>query len=135
MRNSLLATFAAATFIALLSGSGAALADTAYDRCVNESDGSNVVWASCGAEFVEREDTKLNRVWKALFADTEGQTKKDLLAEQRAWVKYKELACAFYANGDWGREGQVLSYPACEAKVIADRTAVLESYREAIAPN
>jgi uncharacterized protein YecT (DUF1311 family) len=107
---------------------GDAATDSAYDTCIDESDGSNVAWGQCGSEWVEREDVKLNRTWKKVFSGTEGQTKEDLLAEQRAWITYKEAACAFYANGDFGREGQVLGYPNCQAEIIAERTGRLEAY-------
>lgn len=33
-------------------------------------------------------------------------------------------------NGDLGREGQVLRYPVCKARLYADRSRVLESYDE-----
>lgn len=107
---------------------GAAWADEEYERCIEESDGSNQVWAECGSEWIEREDAKLNEAWRRLLDGASEQTVKDLRAEQRAWNAYKELSCQFYASGEYGREGQVLEFPACRAEVIAKRTAELEAY-------
>jgi len=60
-------------------------ADHIYDDCIETSDGSNPAWGDCGQQWVEREDEKLNASWKRLNAKLDGQTKIDLLAEQRAW--------------------------------------------------
>lgn len=113
---------------ALLVSSTATRADDVYDRCIDASDGTNTAWSACGGELLAREDARLNVTWKRVFAVTSGQTRADLLTEQRAWIAFKDTSCAFYRNGDWGREGQVLHFPVCRAKVIADRTTVLESY-------
>lgn len=81
------------------------------------------------------------RRWQAkhslekVYGQADGQTKTDLLAEQRLWNSYKESSCNFYANGDWGREGQVLSYPSCRASVIEARTKQLQEYSSSISGN
>jgi uncharacterized protein YecT (DUF1311 family) len=105
-------------------------ADALYDRCIDESDGSNASWAVCGSEYVARTDTALNATWKRVYGAAEGRTKQDLLTAQRAWIAFKETACEFYANGDWGREGEVLQFPACLASVIETRKEELEGYGE-----
>mgnify|MGYP001598636894 CR=1 FL=1 len=105
-----------------------AAADDAYKRCIDSSDGTNSAWADCGGAWIAREDAKLNAAWKRLYAASEPETKKNLLDEQRAWNAFKEKACQFYANGDFGREGQVLSFPSCRATIIAERTATLDGY-------
>lgn len=89
---------------------------------------TNPAWAACGGEWVAREDAKLNATWKRLYEASEPNTKKNLLAEQRAWNAFKEKSCRFYGNGDFGREGQVLHFPACRAEVIARRTEALKRY-------
>lgn len=104
------------------------VADDAYDTCLDQSDGTNPAWAQCGADWVDREDKVLNDTWKEVFSGLEGQTKDDLLAEQRLWNSYKENSCEFYANGDWGRERQVLDFFMCRAGVIAARTQQLKDY-------
>lgn len=109
-------------------------ADQLYDACLDQSDGTNTAWAGCGGEWIEREDQKLNAAWKRLYATLDGQTKIDMLAEQRAWIAYKDASCRFYANGDWGREGQVLHFLDCRAEVIAARTRELDNYFEFVSP-
>lgn len=80
---------------------------------------------------LRRHQRRLGRVRlgrKRIYEGLPARTKADLLEEQRAWNAFKEKSCLFYANGDWGREGQVLSFPNCRASVIAERTATLEAY-------
>jgi uncharacterized protein YecT (DUF1311 family) len=99
-----------------------------WQTCMDNSDGSNAAWGGCGKEWLKREDDKLNAVWKRVFEQATGQTKIDLLAEQRLWNAYKEGSCQLYANGDWGAERAVLDYVSCRAGVIDDRITNLESY-------
>ncbi|MBA8880695.1 uncharacterized protein YecT (DUF1311 family) [Phyllobacterium myrsinacearum] len=108
-----------------------ALSDDIYDKCIAKYT-DNPSWGQCGGDWVQREDDKLNKAWNALFTTAQGNTKSALLAEQRLWNTFKEGSCKFYDNGDWGREGQVLSFPSCRAEVIAARTKDLEGYSEAI---
>ena len=103
-------------------------ADEAYDSCMKSSDGTNTAWSQCGAMLLGREETQLTAAWKSAFALTSGQTKTDLLAEQRKWITFKDAACSFYANGEWGREGNVLYYPLCLARVISNRTKALNDF-------
>jgi uncharacterized protein YecT (DUF1311 family) len=109
---------------------GVAQADDAYEKCIAASNDSNQAWLRCGEDYVRREKRQLDKVWADFIRDQEGRTKTDLLAEQKAWRKFSQVACAFYANGDLGREGQVLSYPACKARLYAERARTLKAYQE-----
>ncbi len=113
--------------LALVAASPA-VADEAYDRCMNASDATNTAWEHCGGEWVAREDVKLTTTWKSLSAVVAGKSKSDLVAEQRAWIAYKDIACNVYADGESGREGHVLQFPVCRAGVLAQRTKDLEQY-------
>ena len=117
--------FGASTFaLLLLAAPAAAHADAIYDKCMKTAE-SNVDFDACGGAYVTRADVALNRTWQRVFRATTGQTKTDLLAEQRAWNAYKELSCKLYANGDQGREGAVIAFPSCRAGVIEERTSDL----------
>ncbi len=109
-----------------------ARADQAYDACMKKSDGTNPAWAGCGQAWVDREEARLNATWKKLYAGLTGKTKADLLTEQRLWNAYKEASCAYHANGDYGREGEVIGFPTCRAAVISARTKELEEIGKAI---
>lgn len=112
-----------------LCSSYPAQADDLYDKCINDSDGTNTAWGQCGGDLIARSDKALNEAWKKLHGSiSDDDTAKALLDEQRAWNDFKEKSCRFYAGGYFGREGQVLSYPVCRAGVIDARTAALEAY-------
>ena len=113
----------------LVLPAGFASADEMYDKCLDGADGTNPAFAKCGGDWVARADTALNAAWNELYGDAEQATKKDLLAEQRLWNAYKEQSCQFLANGEWGREGQVIHFPACRAEVIETRTKQLKYYQ------
>ncbi len=109
-----------------------AMADPVYDACTDKAV-SNVDYSDCGSAWIGREDVRLNRAWKILYPGLPALSKKDLLDEQRAWIAYKDKSCLWRANGDWGREGQVIFYPTCRAKVIADRADYLDAMTSDIA--
>jgi uncharacterized protein YecT (DUF1311 family) len=124
-----------AAFLGLLAvGAGAARADAAYDDCMKTAN-SNVDFSECGKAYLKRADDSLNAAWKATYRLASGQTAKDLLAEEQAWIGYKEKSCLFYANGENGREGQVVSFPQCRGEVIEQRTKDLVGVGKDLAPH
>lgn len=106
-----------------------------YDKCV-QSVSANQQYAACGQAEIDRQDKRLNDQWakiaKCVSDPNEKDEKQKLLDEQRLWLKLRDASCGFYnatdANGAllYGREGQVLSYPACVAKVVSRRVTYLQ---------
>jgi uncharacterized protein YecT (DUF1311 family) len=108
----------------IVIGPSAARADDAYDACMKTAN-TNADFGECGKAYLKRADDALNAVWKQTYKLASGQTAKDLLAEEQAWIAYKEKSCLFYANGENGREGQVIAFPGCRGAVIEQRTKEL----------
>ena len=123
----------ASLFLGLLLCAGAAEAQSPeYQACVAGKK-ANVDFGQCGDAEIKRQETRLNAAWKQAFACFDGEAmaaaKQSFLEEQRLWVKWKDASCDFYSDGQaFGREGQVLSYPACRAAVIQQRTRFLEKF-------
>ena len=116
----------------LLSASAAQGQSPEYQACVAGKK-ANVDFGQCGDAEIKRQEARLNAAWKEAFACFDGENmaaaKKSFLDEQRLWVKWKDASCGFYSDGQaFGREGQVLSYPACRAGVIQQRTQFLEKF-------
>ena len=116
----------------LLCASGVQAQSPEWQKCVGDTK-TNVEWAQCGEAEIKRQESRLNAAWKQAFACFEGESmagaKQSFLEEQRLWVKWKDASCTFYSEGPaFGREGQVLSYPACRASVIQQRTRFLEKF-------
>ncbi len=118
----------------LVIGADAAQADGAYDSCVKTAK-TNVDFGECGKAYLKRADDALNAAWKETYRLASDQTAKDLLAEEQAWIAYKEKSCLLYANGERGREDQVIAFPACRGQVIEQRTKDLVGIGKDLEPH
>jgi uncharacterized protein YecT (DUF1311 family) len=124
----------AASLCMLVFSESGACADEAYDGCMKKAQ-SNADFAECGGAYMKRADDALNAEWKKVYPLASGQTAKDLLTEEQAWIVFKDKSCLLYSNGENGREGEVISYPACRAGVIENRTRDLISIGKDLAPH
>jgi uncharacterized protein YecT (DUF1311 family) len=100
-----------------------------YIKCIS-STAANLEWHACSEQEIDRQEKLLTEVWKDTYAAMKKvsvQSAQMLLNEQRAWLKFKDAACLFYSSGDFGREGQVLSFGACKAMIIAQRVEALRA--------
>ena len=112
-----------------------AFADAKYDACVGAVDANMAEMGACGGAWVDREDARLNVAWKKLWAAVSAGSKPALLEEQRAWLGYRDKSCVYYLDAiEYGQNGRYLSYPACRAAIIEQRTKVLKDMMETIAP-
>jgi uncharacterized protein YecT (DUF1311 family) len=106
------------------------IGDSAYDQCINNTS-TNLEWGACGSAYLDRLDTSLNDAWKRAMASLDDKQSRDqLLAEQRAWLKFRDASCQVYANGSFGREGQVLHFILCRAGIISARISDLKGIYE-----
>ena len=96
-------------------------AKAAYDQCMDQPTGTNYTWSQCGDAYIRGEEARLNETWRQVYRDMDAPTRAALLAEQRAWVIYKDKSCLYYTTGFFGREGQVFHFPNCRAAVIVQR--------------
>ena len=108
-----------------------------WSNCVaTKSD--NYGYGVCSGTYMNAAEAQLNAAWKRLMSAVtrDPQTKAAMLTEQRAWLSYRNTACAFYGvQTDWGRTGEVLDGPECKAVVTERRTAELASYLKYVGPN
>ncbi len=117
---------------ALAGAKLAAIGPTAADawrHCIDATT-TNTEWSGCGAAYLDRLDTELNAAWKRANADLDQPSRNQLLEEQRAWLKFRDASCQVYANGAFGREGQVLHFTACRGEIIEARIATLNGIYE-----
>lgn len=111
-------------FLALWSGP--VLADEAYDKCLNDPNGNNGIWSECGAILLKQEEARMAEAWKKAFAlATLDSEKKLLLAEQRAWIAFKDKSCNLHLE-DHGTQGIAVDFPMCRAEVLVARRKQLE---------
>jgi len=105
----------------LLGAAAPAPADEAFDTC--KAAGGDE--ASCGEQWIGREQAGLDAIWQELIGLTEGKVNATLVAEQKAWQAFRDASCAFKLDDGFGEAG---GYYACRAEVIAARAAALEAY-------
>ncbi len=117
--------FAAAVCVAGAMFTAPAAADQTYDRCIEASNGSNEAWSTCGGEYLNRVDGKIDAAWKRVFPNLTEEGQKLLYEEQRNWTTFKDSACLYLGNGDYGRGGQVLHRTTCQGKIIEQRIEYL----------
>lgn len=79
----------------------------------------------CMGQESERQDARLNRVYKTLM-DTLPATRKTALRDaQRVWLKYREANCDFYYDPDGGTMAR-LQVNDCFMTETAKRAKELE---------
>lgn len=96
------------------------VADDQYDTCLAKNS-SNADWMVCGVDYLIRMDDQLNEAWAYAFPALTDEGKALLRTEQRAWNTFKEASCSYYMGGDYGREGEVLHFAACQGMIIEQR--------------
>jgi uncharacterized protein YecT (DUF1311 family) len=117
------AAFAAASLAAM-----PARADPLYDKCAAKAV-TNPDYAACGAAMIGRLEASLNAAWKSVYPGFPAEAKPALLEEQRLWIAFKEKSCTAYSTTSaFGREGQVIDFFACRARVLTDRIGQLKNY-------
>jgi uncharacterized protein YecT (DUF1311 family) len=113
-----------------LSATAPVLADSIYDKCIDEVGTQHPEDTACGAAYLERIERKLNEVWQVTYGKFTGKAKNDLLLEQRAWIAYKDKSCELYRNDIFGTLGERIRYYGCRGAVIEDRVKELERYAD-----
>ena len=105
---------------------------SAYGDCMNLAE-TGVAFVACGSAEILRQEALLTATWQEAlntfsadprdpedYLEEVRRGRQALLDEQRAWIKYKDLACRHFLHGK-GSIGVEISYPDCKSRVIADR--------------
>jgi uncharacterized protein YecT (DUF1311 family) len=96
-----------------------------FDACVKKSGGVTAEMMDCVNAETKRQDDKLNQSYQKLLALLKAPRKAQLVDAQRAWLKYRELNCAFYDDGSGGTAAE-LAANDCLVTMTAKRAAELE---------
>ena len=79
-----------------------------------------------GAE-AERQDKRLNDVYRKLMNELKPERKKELQEAQRLWIKYTQENCNFYLDPDGGTAAR-LAASECAVLAKAARAKELENF-------
>jgi uncharacterized protein YecT (DUF1311 family) len=95
--------------------------DPALQACLSKANDNDLTMKDCYYDFAQREDVRMNANWHRLMANVgkKSDAGSALLAEQRAWLAYRDAACLNYAYGD-GTLDRLLG-ASCYAKIVSRR--------------
>ena len=98
-----------------------------YSKCIEQSGGTDPGMLDCIGAEGERQDKRLNDVYKKLMNNLEPQRKRELQEAQRLWIKYTEANCNFYLDPDGGTAAR-LAASECPVLAKAARVKELENF-------
>lgn len=100
-----------------------------YSTCMDKAGGITANMLDCIGAETKRQDARLNQAYKDVMAQLSAARKKQLQEAQRAWIKYRDANCSFYADPDGGTIAAVNSND-CFMSATASRAKELEGFRQ-----
>ena len=100
-----------------------------FSACMDKSGGVTGDMLDCIGAETKRQDSRLNNAYKAAMPQLSPTRKKQLQDAQRAWIKYRDANCNFYADPDGGTMATVNSND-CFMSATASRAKELEGFKE-----
>ena len=100
-----------------------------FSACMDKSGGVTVDMLYCIGAETKRQDARLNKAYKEVMHQLSPARKKELQDAQRAWIKYRDANCNFYADPDGGTMATVSSND-CFMSATASRAKELEGFKE-----
>lgn len=91
-----------------------------YGSCLEKAGGVTAAMHECISAETKVHDVKLNANYKALSAKLPPERRAALLEAQRAWLKYRDANCRFYADPEGGTMAGVEASD-CFLRMTADR--------------
>jgi len=107
------------TLVGLLGASSAWAAD-----CTNASDQASL--NQCTSGDYASQDKRLNQVYGDYRARLAPQQKQQLKAAQLAWIKFRDLSCAFESSGVQGGSAYSMVLSGCLAAKTTTRIDELQ---------
>lgn len=100
-----------------------------FSTCMDKSGGVTSSTIECITTENKLQDARLNKAYKALSADLQPVRKTQLLEAQRAWIKFRDTNCSFYADPDGGSMARV-SANDCVMRATTERARELEALKQ-----
>lgn len=102
-----------------------------FTTCMERADTDTIAQADCLTDERDRQDARLNRVYKGLLGLLKGSQREQIVQAQRAWIQLQEKDGAFEASV-FDNLGQVGNLQGVENQMlrICERANRLENYTE-----
>jgi uncharacterized protein YecT (DUF1311 family) len=72
----------------------------AYEECVESANGVTITLRKCANDELQRQDMRLNRLYKKLLGATEPSGREKLKAAQLAWIQFRDRQCEYEASSE-----------------------------------
>jgi uncharacterized protein YecT (DUF1311 family) len=80
-----------------------------YSTCLEQSNGVTVEMINCILAETIRQDARLNENYKRLISKLATERKNVLIEAQRAWIKFRDANCGFYADPEGGSAARLVA--------------------------
>jgi len=97
-----------------------------YDDCIDRSNANTMAMIDCARAELERLDAALNANYRALLPLLDEKRRKELKEVQRAWIRFRDLNCAFWDDPEGGQAARLAAY-ACYMEMTAARAQELRA--------
>jgi uncharacterized protein YecT (DUF1311 family) len=115
--------------VLLLNTSLAAPADRElsqeYSACLEKANGITAEMINCMLAETRRQDARLNENYKKLLSKSATERKNALIEAQRAWIRFRDANCGFYADPEGGSAARMAANE-CILNATADRAKELQ---------
>lgn len=98
-----------------------------FSECMDNSGSVTVEMIDCIVAETKRQDARLNKVYNKLLMQLSPARKATLREAQRAWIKFRDTNCLFYADPEGGTMVTVISND-CYMVASAARADELEDF-------
>ena len=95
-----------------------------YSTCLGKSNGVTIEMINCILAETMRQDARLNENYKKLISKLPTERKNALVEAQRAWIKFRDPNCGFYADPEGGSAARMTANE-CFLNATADRAKEL----------
>ena len=99
-----------------------------YSTCLEKSNGVTVEMINCILAETRRQDARLNENYKRLLSKLATERKNLLVEAQRAWIRFRDANCGFYADPEGGSAARVAANECFLNSPATDRRAVISSH-------
>jgi uncharacterized protein YecT (DUF1311 family) len=96
-----------------------------YSTCIAQSNGVTVEMINCILAETGRQDARLNENYKRLLSKLGTERKNTLIEAQRAWIKFRDANCGFYADPEGGSAARMAANE-CFLNATVDRAKELQ---------
>lgn len=78
-----------------------------FHQCMEKAAGETAGMLDCIDDETKAQDAKLNAAYKAAISGLDQSRTKQLQEAQRAWIKFRDANCQFYADPNGGTNAAV----------------------------